>query len=137
MALDVADRLAIMETVALHGHLVDAGELDRMHEAFTADVAYDVTDLGFGVLEGLSAVEAAGWQLGARNPVGHHVTNTVVGEPDGEGRVPVRSKGIGIQADGSCGSMTYEDTVVHTEAGWRISRRRIRAHRVPLGGRVS
>lgn len=133
MTLDVVDRLAIMELVALHGHLVDAGELDRMHEVFTADVAYDVTDLGFGVLEGLPAIEAAARQLGDGNPVGHHVTNVVVGEPGDGGEVPVRSKGIGVQADGSCGSATYEDVVVRTEAGWRIRRRVVLARRAPLG----
>jgi hypothetical protein len=136
MVLDVADRLAIMEIVALHGHLVDAGELDRMHEVFTDDIAYDVTDFGFGVLEGLAAFRAAALQLGEANPVGHHVTNIVLDELPGE-RVRARSKSIGIMADGSCGSSTYEDVVVLTEAGWRISHRRIVARRVPLDGLVS
>ncbi|WP_349817354.1 hypothetical protein [Streptomyces sp. TUS-ST3] len=37
-------------------------------------------------------------------------------------------------ADGSCGSVTYEDTVVRVGAGWRISHRRVPARRVPLNG---
>jgi hypothetical protein len=37
-------------------------------------------------------------------------------------------------ADGSCGSVTYEDTVVRVSDGWRISHRRVVARRVPLNG---
>ncbi|MFG2669924.1 nuclear transport factor 2 family protein [Streptomyces sp. NPDC048445] len=40
MAPDVEDRLAVMELVALHRHLVDDGELDRLDELFTEDIVY-------------------------------------------------------------------------------------------------
>jgi hypothetical protein len=33
------------------------------------------------------------------------------------------SKGIGINADGTIGSVTYEDTIVRGGSGWRISHR--------------
>ncbi|MFE7746169.1 nuclear transport factor 2 family protein [Nocardia sp. NPDC057455] len=97
--------------MAGHGHLVDAGELDRMDELFTADVIYDLTDLGFGELRGVPALREAALALGDANPVGHHVTNVLITENDA-GTVVVRSKGIGIDADGGCGSVTYEDVVV-------------------------
>ncbi|WP_330346936.1 hypothetical protein [Streptomyces sp. NBC_00582] len=45
------------------------------------------------------------------------------------------SKGIGINTDGTSGSVTYEDTFVLTGQGWRISYRKVVARRVPLGGR--
>ncbi|WP_181958105.1 hypothetical protein [Nonomuraea mesophila] len=45
------------------------------------------------------------------------------------------TKGIGIMADGTCGSATYEDTLTRGSRGWRITHRRIVARRVPLGGR--
>jgi hypothetical protein len=63
----------------------------------------------------------------------HHVTNVVV-TAWADGQVQVRSKGLGIKADGSCGSVSYEDTVVRTADGWRISYRRISPRRTPLGG---
>lgn len=132
MALTVEDRTAITELISMHGHLADAGELDRMGELFTPDVVYDVTDLGGGTLEGPAALKEAALALGDRNPVGHHVTNVVLRE-DGEGRVSVLSKGLGVNADGSCASVTYEDTVTYGERGWRISHRRILARRAPLG----
>ncbi|MFF1292342.1 MULTISPECIES: hypothetical protein [unclassified Streptomyces] len=36
--------------------------------------------------------------------------------------------------DGSCGSVTYEDTVVRTGTGWRVSHRKVSPRRVPLSG---
>jgi hypothetical protein len=46
--------------------------------------------------------------------------------------VTAQSKGIGVNSDGTSGTVIYEDTMVRTAAGWRISRRRVRARRSPL-----
>lgn len=133
MALTLEDRLAITELIALHGHLADEGELDRMAEVFTPDVEYDLTDFGQGTITGLTELVDSALALGEGNPVAHHVTNVVI-EELAEGGARARSKGLGIRADGSCGSVTYEDTVVRVGTGWRISRRRVKARRVPLNG---
>lgn len=133
MALTAEDRTTITDLLCMHGHLVDAGELDRLDDVFTPDVVYDVTDLGAEPIEGLVALRHAALALGEANPVGHHVTNIVLHElPDG--RVRARSKGIGVNADGTCGSVTYEDTVARSRAGWRITYRQVRVRRTPLGG---
>jgi 3-phenylpropionate/cinnamic acid dioxygenase small subunit len=127
------DRAAITELLARHGHLFDDGELDRLDELFTASVSYDVTAFGGGVLHGIEAIRAATLALGDRNPVAHHVTNVVLAEqPDGS--VRARSKGIGVYADGTAGSVTYDDTIVRTGAGWRIDARTVGPRRAPLGG---
>jgi SnoaL-like domain len=123
MALTAEDRTAITELLSMHGHLVDAGELDRLHELFTDDVTYDVTDLGAGSLEGLAAIREAALALGELNPVGHHVTNIVLTEL-ADDQVRALSKGIGINADGTSGSVTYEDTISRGDQGWRISYRK-------------
>ncbi|KOU69182.1 polyketide cyclase [Streptomyces sp. MMG1533] len=133
MALALEDRLAVTELIALYGHLIDAGELDRWSEVFTPDVVYDVSDFGQGRLTGLAALTKAALALGAANPVAHHVTNVVIEEVSDD-RVRARCKGLGVMADGSCGSATYEDTVVRVADGWRISHRRVLARRVPLNG---
>jgi ketosteroid isomerase-like protein len=133
MALTEQDRIEITDLVNLHGHLTDAGELDAAGELFTPDVVYDVGDLGFGELHGRAALKAAALQLGAANPVGHHVTNIVITEVD-DRSARVRSKGIGILADGTAGSAGYDDVVVRGPGGWQISRRKVTARRVPLGG---
>lgn len=132
MALATQDRVAITELISMHGHLIDAGELDRLHELFTADVTYDVSDLGGRTIEGLAAFRDAALEMGARNPVGHHVTNIVITEL-ADDHVRALSKGIGVMADGTCGSVTYEDTISRGDRGWRISHRRIIARRAPLG----
>lgn len=133
MTLSWEDHVAINELIALHGHLCDSGELDRLDEVFATEFAYDVSDFGSGVLRNLTAYRNAALALGDGNPVGHHVTNVILTEqtPD---LARARSKAIGVRADGTCGSVTYDDTVVRLEQGWRISERVVRAQRVPLGG---
>jgi hypothetical protein len=128
--MDPTDRFAITDLISLHGHVVDAGE--SMDVLFTPDVEYDVSDLGGGVIVGVSALAEAAIALGDKNPVGHHVTNVIVTET-GPNEATVRSKGLGVMADGTCGSVIYEDLVVRTPAGWRIRRRRVVARRRPLG----
>jgi hypothetical protein len=132
MAISTEDRIAINDLIALHGHLMDAGEFDRLDELFSSDVVYDVSDFGFGALHGVAAIRDAAMALGDRNPVGHHVTNVILTEID-ERTVRVRSKGIGIQADGSCGSVGYDDLVRRYPDGWRIAVRKVTARRAPLG----
>ena len=128
MTLSPGDRAEITELLARHGHLFDDGEFDRLDLLFTASVRYDVTAFGGGVLEGIEAIRAATLALGDRNPVGHHVTNVVLTEqPDGS--VRGRSKGIGIYADGTAGSVTYEDEIVRTGDGWRIDARTVAPRR--------
>jgi hypothetical protein len=131
VSLTAEDRSAITDLINRHGHLIDAGAFDRLHELFTSDAAYDVTDLGGGILVGLEAARAAALALGAGNPVAHHVTNIVVTESAG-GLVRALSKGLGVMADGSCGSVTYEDRIERRAQGWRIAHRVVRARRTPL-----
>jgi 3-phenylpropionate/cinnamic acid dioxygenase small subunit len=130
MPLTVDDRLAIHDLLVLHGHLVDDGELNRLHEVFTTDVVYDLTALGGATLTGVEAVADAARQLGDNNPVAHLVTNILVVESNGE--VTARSKFIGISREGSAGSGVYEDVLRRTPHGWRIRRRRVTVRRRPL-----
>ncbi|MET7469992.1 nuclear transport factor 2 family protein [Micromonospora sp. NPDC005686] len=131
MTLSAEDKLAVHELIALHGHLMDAGEFDRMDELFAVDVVYDVTAFGAGELHGYEEIKQAALALGDRNPVGHHVTNVYVTE-DADGTVRAVSKGIGINSDGSVGSVVYEDVVRREAAGWRIAYRKVKPRRAPL-----
>ncbi len=133
MTLTVDDRIAVNDLIHEYGHLVDTGELDRLAELFTADVTYDLADFGQGTLTGVAAIRSAALALGDANPVGHHVTNVVLTE-QADGRVRARSKGIGIMADGTTGSVLYDDLIVRHGDTWRISHRKIVARRAPLGG---
>jgi hypothetical protein len=131
VALSVEDRLAVHELVSLHGHVMDSGEFGRMDELFCADIVYDVSAFGRGELRGHEAITAASLAVGEANPVGHHVTNVCVSE-DPDGTVRVRSKAIGIYANGSAGSVVYEDIVRREPAGWRIAYRKVIPRRTPL-----
>ncbi|AKU16448.1 nuclear transport factor 2 family protein [Luteipulveratus mongoliensis] len=122
MTLDVADRLAIHELMALHGHLADSRGADRLHLLMTDDVVMDVTAYDLGVVDGLEANRRLWTEAPGNQPVGHHVTNVMVSEDD-DGTVRVRSKGIAVMADGTTGTADYDDVVVRTPDGWRIARR--------------
>jgi hypothetical protein len=94
MAFSSDDEREIQRLISMHGHLVDHGELDRLNEVFTEDVAYDLTPLGGTVVHGTSAVREAARALGDRNPVSHHVTNVVV--TCYQGHVSAQSKFLGV-----------------------------------------
>lgn len=132
MALTEQDRIDISDLINLHGHLVDAGELDRAGELFTPDVTYDVSDFGQGTLSGSAALREAALALGQANPVGHHVTNIVI-TPIDDRSARARSKGIGVRADGTSGSVVYDDVLLRGPGGWRISHRTVTARRAALG----
>ena len=131
MSLSTADRLAFDELLNLHGHLMDDGAFDRLDELFTSDVVYDVTAFGAGRLEGIEAIRAASLALGERNPLAHHVTNVVI-DRRWSRRAKVRSKGFGVRADGTIGSVVHDDVVRRVADGWRIGSRTIRPRRTPL-----
>ncbi|KAA8886204.1 nuclear transport factor 2 family protein [Nocardia colli] len=132
MVLTEQDRIDINDLINLHGHLVDAGELDRAGELFTSDVTYDLEDFGLGSLRGTEALRETALALGDKNPVGHHVTNIVITLVD-DRTARVRSKGISVQANGTVGSVVYDDIVTRRPGGWKISYRKVTARRAVLG----
>lgn len=129
--LSADDRFAIEDIINTHGHLADRGDFAAMPHLFTEDVTYDVSALGGGVLTGLAQARDAALELGAANPLAHHVTNIVL-EPRPDGTVHAVSKYLGVMSDGSVASGTYEDTVRRGDDGWRITHRVVRPRRVPL-----
>jgi 3-phenylpropionate/cinnamic acid dioxygenase small subunit len=131
--LNANDRNAISETLSRHGHIFDGGQLDRLEEIFTPDVVYDLTDAGIGAFEGIEAIRRGALQLGARNPIAHHVTNIVITSEDDD-LVTVQSKGLMIMANGTFGTVTHHDTLRRRDGGWHISRRVIEERRTPLNG---
>lgn len=131
--LSLEDRTAIIELIGLHGHLVDDGRLDELNRVFAEDVTHDLTAFGLGIHHGLGSVREAAEALGDANPVGHHVTNIVIVEVTDQHTVVTRSKGFGVHADGTTGSVVYDDTVTKRDGAWRISYRRITVRRKPLG----
>jgi 3-phenylpropionate/cinnamic acid dioxygenase small subunit len=126
--LDVTaeDRLAIHDVIALHGHVADDRDWDRLGELFTDDAVLDLEDYGHGTLYGLRAIRdvSRGSEDDKGQPLGHHTTNIIVTGQDGDG-VRARSKGLAVMADGTTGTAVYADTLRRDEHGWRISHRKI------------
>jgi hypothetical protein len=120
--LEAQDRLAIGEIVSLHGHIFDAGQLDRLDEIFTLEVVYDMSAVGIGVFEGIEVVRGAAAMMGDKGPIAHHVTNVVVSS-DNDGVATARSKGLMLMADGSLESVNHLDTLRRLDGEWRISHR--------------
>ncbi len=137
LMLDVGDRLAIHELLALYGHLVDERRWDELDRVFTDDVVYDASDFAMPVTHTLAELVAE-WASDAgmaRHPLAHHATNVVVTE-DADGTVRVLSKGIGVGPGGRVGSVTYRDVAVRTPGGWRLASRTVTLRRPegPGGG---
>jgi len=121
--VNVTDRLEIHEVLGLYGHLIDDRGWDDLDQVFTADAVYEASDFGQPITRSLAEL-LTHWKSDMRiHPLAHHATNIVVTE-DVDGTVRVRSKGIGVGPRGRVGSVTYDDIVVRTDAGWRMSYRR-------------
>jgi len=133
--ITAADRLAIHETIALHGHVADDRDWDRWGELYTDDLVLDLEDFGGGTLHGLAALRdlAHASQDDPGQPLGHHVTNIVIAGQEGDS-VLARSKGLAVMADGTSGSVVYEDTLRRETDGWRICHRKILARRAAVRG---
>lgn len=132
MPLTTTDRLAIHELVSLHGHLADDRRSADLDLLLTPDASYDVSAYGLGVVQGLPALIELFSSAPGDQPIGHHVTNVIVtADPDLDDRAQVRSKGLSVMADGRAGTVVYEDNVVRTADGWRISARVVLPSRLP------
>ena len=132
MSLDVGDRLAIHELLALYGHLIDERRWDELDRVFVPDAVYDATDFDMPVTRSLAELVAE-WTSEeglTRHPLAHHSTNVVVLEDD-DGTVRVLSKGIGVGAGGRVGSVTYRDVAVRVDGGWRLASRTAVLRRAP------
>lgn len=122
--LSTEDRLAIHELIALHGHLADDRRPEDLGLLLSPDAVYDVEDYGLGTVTGLPAIQALFAERPGQQPLGHHVTNIVLTEQL-DGTVRARSKGLAVMAGGGAGTVGYDDALVRTAAGWRITRRKV------------
>lgn len=122
--LTTDDVVAIQQLLALYGHVVDGGHVERLDEVFTEDAAFDIRAFKQGVHRGLPAIREV-FALGSPpHPPAHHTTNVYVFEQDGELRV--QSKWLTIdRSAGRVRSGDYLDIVRRTSGGWRIALREV------------
>lgn len=122
--LDVTDRLAIYELLALYGHIIDERQWSRIDELFTSDSVFDMSDLGWPTARGVAAIRGQWAHKDAPHPLAHHGTNIVITE-ESDGTVHVLSKAMGVGYKGHVGSATYRDVLRKTPEGWRFAHRRV------------
>lgn len=116
------DVVAIQQLMALYGHVVDDGDLDRLGDVFTEDGVFDLSAMTGEIHRGLPAIRAF-FALGAPpHPPSHHTTNVLV-VADGA-TVRVRSKWMTIdRASGGMKTGDYADVVVRERGVWLIRER--------------
>lgn len=120
-----ADARTIEDLLNRVAYLLDAHEYDRLGEVFAPEVSFD--NPGRLTASGLDEVIAA-FKAIASPAVSHHITNVVVTGVDDD-TAECDSKALALRAEGKVTAAIYRDTVTRTDAGWRISARRIS----PLG----
>ena len=120
--LTTDDRLAIHELLARYMFCVDDRRFSLLPDLFTADAVYDMTDFEMGVVHGPEAIAALWSGPLAAHPLAHHSSDVVITATSAD-RADVRSKGLGIGANGRVGSSTYSDIVVRTPEGWKFAAR--------------
>jgi hypothetical protein len=119
--VDTAKIVAIQQLYALYGHVMDDRTWDRLGEIFTPEIVFDATSLGVPLMQGFGDIIHTS-ENSPQQPLAHHVTNVLVESIDG-GEAKVRAKAIGMFSKGRAFSGDYEDTLVMTDAGWRIKHR--------------
>lgn len=123
--LTAEDIVHIQQVIALYGHVLDAAQWERFREVFSEDAEADYSR--GGVAEPMRGVDAiADFFRGVNHPSAHHCVNVHVYVEDGETRV--RSKFLAPYTRPTHDQPRwkggiYEDVVVRTDAGWRISSR--------------
>jgi hypothetical protein len=121
--LDEAGTREALETVARYGHLIDDRDWTGLSSVFTEDAVVEWVN-ETGVRSATYSELLVLWAT-YDHPSAHHSTNAVV-VAGGDDTVRIRSKGLAVELDGRAWSVSYEDLLIRTDLGWRISRRVVR-----------
>lgn len=116
------DIVEIQQLMAFYGHAADADDHESLSEVFVEDAVFDARPVEAGLHRGLPAIRAWFARGKPPHPPSHNVTNVYVYEEAEE--VRVKSKWLTINAKtGQSRAGDYDDVLVRTDAGWRISTR--------------
>jgi len=122
--LTTEDRQQIASTLALHAHLSDENQFDRLDELFVDDAVYDMRPSGIGIFEGIDVIRAGAERImtSGHAPTAHFLTNVLIDE-GADDTATAKSKGLMIMHDGSLHAVVYDDTLRRENGRWLISRR--------------
>ena len=113
------DFVELQQLLSRYCHIVDTTAWDQLDQIFTDDASVTVVGVypkttGMGELQTLYAR--------MNHPVAHTSSSVIVVESAGA-TARLASKWVTVRADGLAGTGVYEDRVVRTPGGWRISER--------------
>jgi hypothetical protein len=126
--ITTADRLELHELPGRYGDAVDDRDWPGLDRIFTDDAVFDLTDLGVPLLVGLPEIKRF-MDEDAQHPRTHTMTNIYVDETDAG--VTLSFRIIALLPGGFAGTASYYDSVVKTDAGWRVRHRVVTRRRRP------
>lgn len=131
-----ADKLAIAEVLVRYATGIDRRDWDLFRTCFTADVVAEYQDIATWT----DVETMTEWMVGAHAEMGHtmhRVSNIAVEVAGDSATARAYVDAVLMTVDGKSGLQAlglYDDELVRTPAGWRISHRRFTSvHMRPLG----
>ena len=113
------DFVELQQLLSRYCHIVDAKAWDQLDQIFADDASVTVT----GVYPTSTGIEDLRALYARMNHPVAHTSSSVIVVDSGSATARLASKWVTIRADGLTGTGVYEDVVVRTPEGWRISER--------------
>ena len=113
------DFVELQQLLSRYCHIVDAKAWDQLDQIFADDASVTVA----GVYPTSTGIEDLRALYARMNHPVAHTSSSVIVVDSGSATARLASKWVTIRADGLTGTGVYEDVVVRTPEGWRISER--------------
>ena len=113
------DFVALQQLLSHYCHIVDAKAWDQLDQIFAADASVTVVGV-YPTATGIDELRALYARM--NHPVAHTSSSVIVVESN-DTTARLASKWVTVRAEGPAGTGVYEDVVVRTPGGWRISER--------------
>jgi hypothetical protein len=122
------DFVELQQLLSRYCHIVDAKAWDQLDQIFAADASVTVAGV-YPTTTGIDELRSLYARM--NHPVAHTSSSLIVVE-SGPATARLASKWVTVRAEGLAGTGVYEDVVVRTANGWRISERVARPAVAPV-----
>lgn len=117
--MNAEDFVELQQLLSRYCHIVDTTAWDQLDQIFTDDASVTVAGV-YPKTTGIEELRALYARM--NHPVAHTSSSLFVVESS-DRTARLASKWVTVRAEGLAGTGVYEDVVVRTPAGWRISER--------------
>jgi SnoaL-like domain len=125
--MNSSDRIEVHELPARYAAAIDGRAWHRLKDVFTEDAIFDMSDVGHPVAHGLAEIIEHMSRFDG-HPLAHLMTNIYVDELTDGVRLSFRLLALVQGAEPH--TRWYDDNVVKTAEGWRVTHRVITKERV-------